>query len=81
MAKDIKNGIEKTVNPARFEVLCNNPVVMMGQFQGDLKPDYVIPFKLTKEHAKRVYLAVVQRAKTPWHLSSITSTKWMQSIR
>ena len=31
---------------------CNNPVVMMGQFQGDLKPDYVIPFKLTKEHAK-----------------------------
>ncbi len=31
---------------------CNNPVVMMGQFKGDLKPDYVIPFKLSKEDAK-----------------------------
>ncbi len=31
---------------------CDNPVVMMGQFTGDLKPDYVIPFKLTKEDAK-----------------------------
>ncbi|MDO5123953.1 MAG: hypothetical protein Q4D44_04725 [Eubacteriales bacterium] len=30
---------------------CNNPVVMMGQFKGDLKPDYVIPFKLTKKDA------------------------------
>ena len=24
---------------------CDNPVVMMGQFSGALKPDYVIPFK------------------------------------
>lgn len=31
---------------------CNNPVVMMGQFKGDLRPDYVIPFKLSKEEAK-----------------------------
>ncbi len=31
---------------------CNNPVVLMGQFKGDLKPDYVIPFKLSKEDAK-----------------------------
>ncbi len=31
---------------------CNNPVVMMGQFKGDLRPDFVIPFKLTKEDAK-----------------------------
>lgn len=26
---NIKNGIEKAVNPARFEVLCNNPVVIL----------------------------------------------------
>lgn len=32
---------------------CGNPVVMMGQFSGDLKPDYVIPFKLDKEAAKQ----------------------------
>ena len=30
---------------------CDNPVVMMGQFAGDLKPDYVIPFKLDKKAA------------------------------
>ena len=30
---------------------CGNPVVMMGQFAGDLKPDYVIPFKLDKQAA------------------------------
>ncbi|MCI6552061.1 MAG: hypothetical protein MR430_00740 [Lachnospiraceae bacterium] len=31
---------------------CGNPVVMMGQFSGALKPDYVIPFKLDKQAAK-----------------------------
>ncbi|NLE25382.1 MAG: hypothetical protein GX625_08575 [Clostridiaceae bacterium] len=31
---------------------CNNPVVMMGQLSGLLRPDYVIPFKLDKKAAK-----------------------------
>ncbi len=31
---------------------CGNPVVMMGQFTGALKPDLVIPFKLDKKAAK-----------------------------
>lgn len=31
---------------------CDNPVVMTGQFQGALKPDFVIPFKLDKNAAK-----------------------------
>lgn len=31
---------------------CGNPVVMMEQFSGALKPDYVIPFKLDKNAAK-----------------------------
>jgi DNA-directed RNA polymerase subunit RPC12/RpoP len=31
---------------------CGNPIVMMGQFSGDLKPDLVIPFKLDKKAAK-----------------------------
>ncbi len=30
---------------------CGNPVVIMGAFTGKLKPDYVIPFKTTKEQA------------------------------
>mgnify|MGYP003223262091 CR=1 FL=1 len=31
---------------------CDNPIVMMGQFAGALKPDLVIPFKLDKKAAK-----------------------------
>ena len=31
---------------------CDSPVVMTGSFAGDLKPDYVIPFKLDKKAAK-----------------------------
>ena len=30
---------------------CGNPTVVPGQFNGALKPDYVIPFKLDKEEA------------------------------
>lgn len=30
---------------------CGNPVVVMGKFAGALKPDYVIPFKLSKKDA------------------------------
>lgn len=32
---------------------CDNPVVMSGNFSGELKPDYVIPFKYDKEAAKK----------------------------
>ena len=31
---------------------CDNPVVISGQVTGMLKPDFVIPFKVTKEQAK-----------------------------
>ena len=33
-------------------LFCGNPVVMMGNFTGALKPDLVIPFKLDKKAAK-----------------------------
>lgn len=32
---------------------CGNPTIVPGQFSGVLKPDFVIPFKLDKEAAKR----------------------------
>lgn len=35
---------------------CGNPVVMKGNFSGDLRPDYVIPFQRTKEDAKAAFL-------------------------
>ncbi len=31
---------------------CDNPVVISGQVSGNLKPDFVIPFKTTKKQAK-----------------------------
>lgn len=31
---------------------CGNPVVFKGQLSGELKPDFIIPFKLDKEAAK-----------------------------
>ena len=31
---------------------CGNPVVMVGTFAGDLRPDLVVPFKLDKKAAK-----------------------------
>lgn len=35
---------------------CDAPVIMTGQLSGQLKPDYVIPFKLDKEAAKKALL-------------------------
>jgi len=35
---------------------CDNPVIMTGQLSGELRPDYVIPFKLDKEAAKAALL-------------------------
>ncbi len=34
---------------------CGNPVIMKGNLSGDLKPDYVIPFKYDKKAAKAGY--------------------------
>lgn len=34
---------------------CGNPVVMRGQFSGELKPDYIIPFQHDKKAAKQAY--------------------------
>ena len=31
---------------------CGNRVVLKGQFEGELRPDYIIPFKLDKKAAK-----------------------------
>ena len=35
---------------------CDAPVVMSGNFSGDLRPDVVIPFKLDKEAAKKALM-------------------------
>lgn len=42
---------------------CENPVVMSGHLSGTLKPDYVIPFKLDKEAAKKNFAAHLSNKK------------------
>lgn len=42
---------------------CGNPIVMMNQFSGTLKPDFVIPFKLNKEAAKDKFKKHLQGKK------------------
>ncbi len=42
---------------------CDNPVVMMGQFKGDLKPSRIIPFKHDKNAAKQAYLRHISGKK------------------
>ena len=46
---------EETVGASKCPY-CDNPVVMTGQFGGDLKPDLIIPFKLDKNAAKAALL-------------------------
>ena len=40
---------------------CGNPVVVMGQLSGELKPDLVIPFKLDKKAAKDGFLKHLEK--------------------
>ena len=42
---------------------CGNPVVMAGRLAGDLKPDFVIPFKLDKNAAKNALKQYVGKKK------------------
>lgn len=42
---------------------CDSPVVMTGQFAGDLKPDMVLPFKLDKRAAKEALQKHISKKK------------------
>ncbi len=44
--------VTDTTTAATHCPYCGNPVIMSGQFSGDLRPDFVIPFKLDKKAAK-----------------------------
>lgn len=58
---------------------CGNPTVVPGQFSGTLKPDFVIPFKLSREDA-------IQKLKEhykgkPFLPKSFTNANHIQEIR
>ena len=58
---------------------CGNPSVIPGQFSGALKPDFVLPFKLSKEDAikalKKHYL------KKPLLPSTFSKTNHLEKIK
>ena len=58
---------------------CGNPSVLPGQFSGVLKPDYVLPFKLSKEDAikalKKHYL------KKPLLPSTFSKANHLEEIK
>ena len=56
---------------------CDNPVVMKGQFAGDLKPDLVIPFKISKQEAKEA-LKKHYMGKKLFRKCSRMKTIWMK---
>ena len=43
---------------ATFCPYCDNPTIMPGRLSGGLKPDYVMPFRTTKEDAKSAFLSL-----------------------
>ena len=58
---------------------CGNPTVVPGQFSGTLKPDFVLPFKLSKEDAVH---ALKQHYKGKFLLPrSFTSGNHIQEIK
>ena len=42
---------------------CENPMIMLNQFSGSLKPELIIPFKLDKEEAIKRYMSYVSGKK------------------
>ena len=58
---------------------CDNPVVMAGNFSGDLRPDLVVPFQLNKEQAKAALQQHLQ--KKPLLPRLFTSQNRIESIQ
>ncbi len=48
---------------ATFCYYCHNPVILQGRLSGDFLPDKIIPFKISKEAAKTMFMQFVGRKK------------------
>lgn len=45
---------------ATYCYYCHNPVVLSGRLRAEFRPDYVLPFKVTKDQARKNFLNWVQ---------------------
>ena len=48
---------------ATFCYYCHNAVILSGKLDGNMKPDYIIPFKIDKEEAEKRFLTWVRRKR------------------
>lgn len=46
---------------ATYCFYCHNPVVLSGRLSGEYMPDYVLPFKISKEQATEKFLSFVKK--------------------
>ena len=59
-------------------VFCNNPVVIQEQLATEFKPQYVIPFKISKSEVENKYLEYIRKPFTP---NSFLSPEHIQKIK
>ncbi len=52
---------ENTV--ASFCYYCHNPIILSGRLSGDMEPDYIIPFKIDRDEAKKRFFDWVRKKK------------------
>ena len=48
---------------ATFCYYCHNPVVLIGKMQGEYRPDYVLPFKIGRDQAVRIFSDWIQKKR------------------
>ncbi len=71
--------VTDTTTSSGFCYYCHSPVIFSDKISGDYVPDYVVPFKITKEQAKQTFSKWVKKFKlvprgfaSPEHLEKIT---------
>ena len=58
-AEILINGVEAS----KFCAYCGQPAISFDRIAGELKPDYIIPFKVSKEYAMEEMSKTIRRAK------------------
>lgn len=58
-AEILINGVETS----KFCAFCGQPAISFDRIAGELKPDYILPFKISKEHAMNKMSETIRKAK------------------
>lgn len=55
--------VTDSTTAATFCYYCHNPVVLSGRLSGEFKPDYVVPFRISREKALQIFESWIGRKK------------------